>query len=562
MAGPRRKLAVLKILFLLSFLCLSYYGVALYSNMNANANAKPSITNSAEASLLINLPPLPQMALHPESPSPPSSSPLSCPGVSPSVSRSMTYWSPSPSDGAFSPPRPPSPRYITFEPDSGGWNNIRMAMETVLAMAAATGRTIVLPPKKGMYLLQQDKRERENNKLGFGDFFHFGDIADQVTAVNFVTMEEFLRDVAGGGLPVVGDDGEETGEVAMVPGGRYDWGEVAKHDDLNEFLRKVGYVKKMQPSKSFLVFPKDPNATHESLQYLLDDPAIHQNSVPIPSIERNFLNSVLPSYISSPTPVTAPARERMREFYAGRPLMHTYTGPLASAPIIHLPVDHKGGHRLLTHFYTFLFFEDPLVDLWVKRLVRDRVRYLDELFCAAAKIVGAMEELSPGGLYDTFHVRRGDFQYKDTRVSAEEIYENTKDRIPEGSTLYIGTDEKDRSFFDPLKEHYKLYFLGDFLHLMPDLNPNYYGMIDQLVCVSGRTFFGTWFSTFTGYINRLRGYHTDRRARLQGLPRDGIVDSYYFARKEDKDKMREYWPIKNPFYSREYPVAWRDLDAA
>ena len=34
-----------------------------------------------------------------------------------------------------------------------GWNNIRMAMETVLVMAHAMGRTLVLPPQQKMYLL-------------------------------------------------------------------------------------------------------------------------------------------------------------------------------------------------------------------------------------------------------------------------------------------------------------------------------------------------------------------------------------------------------------------------
>lgn len=31
-------------------------------------------------------------------------------------------------------------RYVTFEPDVGGWNNIRMQMELVLVFAMATGR--------------------------------------------------------------------------------------------------------------------------------------------------------------------------------------------------------------------------------------------------------------------------------------------------------------------------------------------------------------------------------------------------------------------------------------
>ncbi len=32
------------------------------------------------------------------------------------------------------------------------------------------------------------------------------------------------------------------------------------------------------------------------------------------------------------------------------------------------------------------------------------------------------------------------------------------------------------------------------------------GMIDQVVCTRGEVFVGTWFSTFSGYITRMRGY--------------------------------------------------------
>ena len=36
-------------------------------------------------------------------------------------------------------------RYLSFEPDKGGWNNIRMEFEIMVVLAAATGRTLILP---------------------------------------------------------------------------------------------------------------------------------------------------------------------------------------------------------------------------------------------------------------------------------------------------------------------------------------------------------------------------------------------------------------------------------
>jgi hypothetical protein len=39
------------------------------------------------------------------------------------------------------------------------------------------------------------------------------------------------------------------------------------------------------------------------------------------------------------------------------------------------------------------------------------------------------------------------------------------------------------------------------------VNPNIQGMIEIIVCSRAKLFAGTYMSTFTGYIHRLRGYH-------------------------------------------------------
>jgi len=65
-------------------------------------------------------------------------------------------------------------------------------------------------------------------------------------------------------------------------------------------------------------------------------------------------------------------------------------------------------------------------------------------------------------------------------VSAEEIYEQTKKQIPEKATVFIATDERDKSFFDELKKHYDILFLDDFHNALEGVNTNYFGMIDQV----------------------------------------------------------------------------------
>jgi len=80
----------------------------------------------------------------------------------------MVYWSDIPSDNAHVSPFYNEGLYMTFEPDQGGWNNIRMSMETVLAMSHSMGRTLVLPPEQRMYLLNGNKQQRE---FSFQDFY-------------------------------------------------------------------------------------------------------------------------------------------------------------------------------------------------------------------------------------------------------------------------------------------------------------------------------------------------------------------------------------------------------
>ena len=166
--------------------------------------------------------------------------------------------------------------------------------------------------------------------------------------------------------------------------------------------------------------------------------------------------------------------------------------------------------------------------------------------------------------FDTLHVRRGDFQYKVTRYDAPDICKQTTKQIPDGTTVYIATDERKKDFFDPIKEHYDVLFLDDFIDKLPGINTNYYGMIDQLVASRGRKFFGCWFSTFTGYINRLRGYHhhQDNYKTPKEKHDDvmGIVPSWYYALTDRYDHMQHFWPVKKSFYAREFPTSWRLID--
>jgi hypothetical protein len=76
-------------------------------------------------------------------------------GPSDEAAAEMVYWSDIPQDASFASPfKTKERKYLTFEPDIGGLNNVRLALETVVALAVATGRTLVIPEQMlyGMYL--------------------------------------------------------------------------------------------------------------------------------------------------------------------------------------------------------------------------------------------------------------------------------------------------------------------------------------------------------------------------------------------------------------------------
>jgi hypothetical protein len=86
-------------------------------------------------------------------------------GPSNDLAQEMVYWEDISSDEHFVSPffdqRGGETKYMTFEPDGGGWNNIRMAMESVIGLAIAMGRTLVMPPQKRMYLLGNGGRKQQ-----------------------------------------------------------------------------------------------------------------------------------------------------------------------------------------------------------------------------------------------------------------------------------------------------------------------------------------------------------------------------------------------------------------
>ena len=96
----------------------------------------------------------------------------------------------------------------------------------------------------------------------------------------------------------------------------------------------------------------------------------------------------------------------------------------------------------------------------------------------------------------------------------------------------------------------KVRFLDDYFKSagLDSINPNFLGMIDQVICTRGDVFIGTWFSTFTGYITRMRGY----------LDKSDLT--VWYGDKKHMDRQQHAENIKFPFYMREWNVSWYQID--
>ena len=260
--------------------------------------------------------------------------------------REMAFWSDIPSDASYKSPflEEGEERFLTFEPDHGGWNNIRMGMETALVLAHSMGRTLVLPPPQRFYLLNKDATQK--NTFDFGDFFHLDSIAVEHEGLNVITSEEFLHRFG------------KTGQLKNIQTNLPEiWDENHRSpNSVKSYLQKVGVNPNWDPMECVAAFPAS-----KGTDAIADLEKAYKN------VFKNTQGKPLPElkdFEDNPTPVDATIEERMREAMVDRKEICMYDEALQKAKVIHFPV--QKGTRLLTHFYAFAFFADWKQDLWGK----------------------------------------------------------------------------------------------------------------------------------------------------------------------------------------------------
>lgn len=456
-------------------------------------------------------------------------------GPSQDIAAEMVYWQGSHLDAKYVSPfltRGPT-KYLTFEPDHGGWNSL----ETIIVMAIAMGRTLVMPPEQKMYLLDKSDNQSKNtfskNTFSFKHVYDLESVVSMYDGLNIISMEDYMRKET-----IFGNTTDPVKKKKIDPPKS-----PIDSQDLISFLRRAAIIPPWDYEECIVVFPANAGQGNSShLDEMLED------------ILAGVINEHIESFRSYSIPVDTLIKNRMKEMLSFRKKLCKYDYTLQNAPVLHFK--GEGEYRLLEQFSSVLFFEDNRQDVWMKRFVRDCLHYSQEIQCAAARVVNAIrhkgnKESHFVGIFDAFHIRRHDF--RESGIGAHDIYENTKHLVPEDAVVYVATDEDNMSLFQPLSDHFKLYFLSDFTNEIGDLNKNLYRMLDTLVASKGRTFIGTLNSSLTGYIKRIRGYHSQYDAK-EGTQTENLRTTHSYS-------LTEYTSNQYPAWSLKFPISWRDINA-
>ncbi len=389
-----------------------------------------------------------------------------------------------------------SPQYLTFEIDSGGFNNIRQAFEYAVVVAAITGRVLVLPPPRRWYLINYGPLTREGEPGGVSRIEDFFDVSDLSRYVSIITAPEWAaRERTRFDIPDEFFKGEVNNgsiEHQVEVSGRWD-----------RWLRENAHPILWNPLSNVIF--------HPDIQSVLDGPC-------------------------APT----------ARFIDGRVAVEM-DDMLRQAPILHLPCANDRGFRQLGQVSSMVAFDNTEGPDLIRQLLRNGVHYVPRVFEIAASLINRLGLFE----YSAIHIRRNDFQYKEVKVTSTEIAKNIAPILRDGEPLYVATDETSAEFLSGLRREGKIVTWADLVAATPGVHAPAWlvACIEQVICAGARVFVGTQFSTMSSYVVRLRGfidapdaatyYHTESL-------RDPILSDHTIR------------PVSGQEYMREDETLWRD----
>lgn len=196
----------------------------------------------------------------------------------------------------------------------------------------------------------------------------------------------------------------------------------------------------------------------------------------------------------------------LEEFRDGRKLVEVDES-MQKAAVVHFKSTKESQEfRIFGNYFVFLYFARAEWFHFASATVRRYVHFSTKVVDTAAAVVTRLHAESGGTGFYALHIRRGDFQFQNTRIDLGEILANIRPLLTPRRLIYIATDERNRTLFEPFTREYDVRFLSDYVVQLKGVERRLYGAIEMSICSTAHTFVGTFLSTFSAMITRLRAY--------------------------------------------------------
>ena len=316
----------------------------------------------------------------------------------------------------------PNDRFIIFNYDIGGFNNIRISFEVIIILAKLLNRVLVIPPKTNMYLLDKN--------TDIFDYYSINNLSQYIKICNYEDLSSNIKTV----------------------------------NDLFFIAKK---------SKDYYFFIND-NKNNKGIQCVNNKIFIEENNRLLD------LNSITQKYLCLYT--------------------HVNTDD------VNLILDNYTGNTVNLRFlnnYDYFFNMNPSSKNKLYKFIFESIKINKKLVNYSVELYKKLNLNN----YNAVHLRSNDFQYENNlqKINIKNIASTIKQNFDVSKKLFIITDHNNIQEITECFSEYNITTCKD-IYKHATIENKYKGIIESLLCVLADNFIGTYLSTFSFYIQILRGY--------------------------------------------------------
>ncbi len=317
----------------------------------------------------------------------------------------------------------PNDKFIIFNYDGGGFNNIRISFEVIIIMAKLLNRVLVIPPKKEFYLLN-------GQSTCIFDFYSRKNLSNYINICDYNDISNNIKEV----------------------------------NDLFSFAKKT---------KNYYFFVNN-NDRNKCVYYKNNKLLVYKDNkyIDLKQINKKYL-CLFSSF----------NKKEVQKVL-------NYKGKIENVRFLNnydffFRMDLKDRQKIL---YKFIF---------------DSIKINGNIIKSVIKIYNYYNLND----YNATHIRSNDFQQFNNlqKLKINDITDLIKKNFNNSKRLFIITDHHTIEDITNHFSNYKIITNKD-IYKKFTIEHKYHGLVESLLCVLANEFIGSEMSTFTFYIQILRGY--------------------------------------------------------